>query len=1136
MGNMTPRDVRDQILRYLKSELVGPAPGFPAIQLNGEEILRPQDPPRLRYSAGILFPLECGVSDQLDANDEAIDAADTAPADDEGGLGTSGGDEAPGGATDGARSDQQPETDLDLNLANQYLPSAMGLSILIAVPAELTVMVSAARYHKEDLPGLGRQTKSGKPASHTAWLRDPFVAEIKLDRGELTNGKITILERKLLVGKKEIGLNVHIVSRPYSSVAGGDLRLLTVTLINRNTSSKTSSDELCFFQCRFEVFASDGSPCFLEYPDQQNTIDPEERLLKFLYRHRKVFAVGHGCAGDWSDPQAGQAARVWTETLPRYEFKPIEHVEIPGLPLLMQRLADEKSDEPLILCEALADAYANWIKQLEAKVSNATEVPEEFRDVAEENVAQCQRCLDRIRRGIELLRADQQVRLAFSLANHAMDLQQAHYELASKKVRNWSFKNGLLSLSEPYRVPDYLQRQAKWRPFQLAFLLMNLQSLADEECAERNLVDLIWFPTGGGKTEAYLGLTAFAILLRRLREPADAGTSVLMRYTLRLLTAQQFQRAASLICACEQIRRARVKELGSIPISIGLWVGQGVTPNRHEDAVRALNDLHKGHRENPFIVLACPWCGAAMGPVKAGNAWRVKGYEKRLNPSRVEFVCGDTACPFSSQVGLPLQVVDAAIYDNPPSLVIGTVDKFAMLPWRPEARSLFGLVHGFPPPDLIVQDELHLISGPLGSMVAHYETAIEALCRTGTVTRTPKIVASTATIAHAPEQIRALYDNRDGFLFPPQELFAGSSFFARENVEEGGRSYLGVFASALPSHVTAQIRVLSALLQSVKCIPGADASGVDPYWTLMVYFNSIRELGHAATLIRADIREYMNAMWDRQGMSKAIGGQDALNCRRFINRDLELTSRIQSNQIPEILQQLFSSYEAGDDHNAVDVCLATNMIQVGLDVPRLSLMTIVGQPKTTAEYIQASSRVGRQDPGLVVTVYNPARPRDRSHYEHFRAYHQSIYRFVEPTSITPFAQPVIERALHAVIVALARTLGDNSLRAKPNSPPPSAEIIEQIRSIILDRTSNVDSEQMSAVLDRFNFIIDEWCRVPPPRYGDFGPPDEEEPLMYPSGTARHPRWSIRPLPTPSSMRNVDATCDTGVPSSYPQPD
>jgi len=820
--------------------------------------------------------------------------------------------------------------------------------------------------------------------------------------------------------------------------------------------------------------------------------------------------------------------------LPIYEVRPIEHFDLPGVTFSMEKLASGGS-EAVGLCEQLAVAYRSWIEVQRNRLADQIEVPPQFLDVAEANLQQCESCLTRISKGIELLRTQERIRNAFALANQAMYLQQAHYELASSKVRSWFWKDGKLQLTEAYKEPNYSNKAAAWRPFQLAFLLMNLESISNPGSSERNVVDLIWFPTGGGKTEAYLGLSAFSILLRRLRNPRDAGATVLMRYTLRLLTTQQFQRAASLICACEFLRRSSPKTLGECPISIGLWVGAGVTPNDRQDAVSALARLYQSPNENRFVVLACPWCGAAMGPVKAGSSWKVTGYRKLSKPSRVMFRCEDSECPFSTDAGLPLAVVDEDIYEQPPTLVIGTVDKFAMLPWRPEARSLFGLNDDYSAPELIIQDELHLISGPLGSMVAHYETAIEALCRAGDSLSGPKIVASTATISRANEQILALYNGRRGSLFPPQGLEVGDSFFARESTSKPGRCYVGVFASALPSHVTAQIRVVSALLQSVKSIPVEDKQLLDPFWTLMIYFNSIRELGHAATLIRADIREYMNAMWDRQGLKKDVGAE-ALKERRFINRDLELTSRIQSNRIPEILQELFNALGPKEDFSVVDVCLATNMIQVGLDVPRLSLMAIVGQPKTTAEYIQASSRVGRKEPGAVVTIYNPARPRDRSHYEHFRAYHQSIYRFVEPTSVTPFANPVVERALHAVVIALARMLGGDALSQRPDNPPPSDELVKRLKSIIQDRVCNVDEEQLDSVLERLNFIISEWRRVPPSKYGGFAPPDPEEPLMFPSGSERHPRWSTRPLPTPSSMRNVDATCDLGVLSSFPDPD
>jgi hypothetical protein len=503
----------------------------------------------------------------------------------------------------------------------------------------------------------------------------------------------------------------------------------------------------------------------------------------------------------------------------------------------------------------------------------------------------------------------------------------------------------------------------------------------------------------------------------------------------------------------------------------------------------------------------------------------------------VIFRCEDPKCDFHDSRGLPLLVVDEAIYDERPTLLIGTVDKFAMLPWNPEARRLFGdTVMSISPPDLIIQDELHLISGALGSMVGMYESTIDALCRhehNGKLLPA-KIVASTATICRAPQQVHSLYA-RNVFLFPPQALRAGDSFFAEEVKDREGRLYVGVFGSALSSHVTAQIRVMSALLQAVNSVPAPSLDALNPYWTLMAYFNSLRELGHAATLIRADIREYLNAVWDRLDIRKPAKGSNSPDMRRFINRDLELTSRIQSSEITDVLQQLFNPYPGTVERRPVDVCLATNMIQVGLDVPRLGMMTVVGQPKTTSEYIQATSRVGRdaKGPGLVVTVFNPGKPRDRSHFEHFRSYHQSIYRWVEPTSVTPFAVPVRERALHAQLVTLARYWGEKTVREKP-SPPPNDPLFERIRDILIQRIQKVDAGESAFAEQMLAQIIERWRRIQPPIYGHFGSPPMETPLMYPSGTEPRAIWANRSKATPSSMRNVDSGCEAEVISQFQQ--
>ena len=474
---------------------------------------------------------------------------------------------------------------------------------------------------------------------------------------------------------------------------------------------------------------------------------------------------------------------------------------------------------------------------------------------------------------------------------------------------------------------------------------------------------------------------------------------------------------------------------------------------------------------------------------------------------------------------LPLLAIDEDIYDRPPTILIGTVDKFAMLTWKPEARSLFGFreQERQTPPELIIQDELHLISGPLGSMVGLYETMIEELCTADNIR--PKIIASTATISRAKEQINSLYgrETKNVNIFPAQCLNAGDSFFAYEDKEDTGRMYIGIFASALPSHATAQVRVLSALLQSVKSIPVADESERNPYWTALTYFNSIRELGHAATLIRADIREYMNSIWIRKG----IRGDE----RRFINRDIELTSRINSSDIPEYLEQLSKPWTGVKSDYPVDVCLATNMISVGVDISRLGLMTVIGQPKTTAEYIQATSRVGRsrKGPGLVFTIYNCSKPRDRSHFEHFQEYHSKIYSKVEPTSVTPFSAPARERALHAILIGLIRLYSEQN-RESPR-PFPNEEVVDRVKQIIFDRVDLIDEGEYERTMELIQEKLRYWKDELPMIYGSFGQ-SLDIPLMYPAGTNPSEDIRIRSWATPTSMRNVDSTCDAMVITNY----
>ena len=910
-------------------------------------------------------------------------------------------------------------------------------------------------------------------------------------------------------------------------------------------------NEKCFFQVQFSVKVKDDLPCFVPYPIKGHSTNAEDvKSTELLYREFRTFAIGHGCAPYWTEDGNGRAYEIMAHVMPVYEMPSIVPMRFPDQPLKMYDMSDS-SDQNKITLElwSLCNKYEDWINEQESIVN--TELTEEFQATATGHIMNCRKCLLRMRDGIGLIENDPFVRRAFGLMNRAMLTQQLRYSL---NLREWvaddSGASRISAIQEPdihcpNTWPDWsVEKKANirfgsWYPFQIAFVLMNIRSMAISNDNERKIVDLIWFPTGGGKTEAYLGLTAFTIFLRRLRNKSNSGTTVLMRYTLRLLTAQQYQRAASLICACDLIRKENETEFGKDRITLGLWVGTGLTENKRSAAVQALGKLSRGEsKKNPFVILKCPWCGVEMGPIKNGGI-RIKGYRKIKQPSTVIFQCDNADCQFSKlDFPLPLLVIDEDIYESPPSMIIGTIDKFALLPWRSEARSLFGFRDevNTDPPELIIQDELHLISGPLGSIYGHYEILIHELCKRDSMEQNtgPKIIASTATITRAAQQIHALYNCglENVFQFPVQCINAGESFFAYIDKSTRGRKYVGIHASGLSSHTFTQVRVISALLQGTKSAIVHDEKERDYYWTVINYFNSLRELGHALTLIRADIREYLNAMWMRKDIRKE-GENDH---RRFINKSIELTSRIPSTEIPDRLKELEIRYPIVDNNYPVDMCLATNMISVGVDVQRLGLMTVIGQPKTSSEYIQATSRVGRSKdgPGLVIVIFNTAKPRDRSHYEHFYAYHSAVYSHVEPTSVTPFSAPVRERALHAVLTGLIRYLGTNDNRLSPQ-PMPSKELFDRIRKIFSDRVARIDPDELELTLNLLKERENEWARHLPPKYGDFYPQTSELPLMYVAGSTPQEDWGIKSWPTLTSMRDVDVTCEADVIENYSIP-
>lgn len=1104
----TVEDVRSALLEFVNRDLVGPAHGE-------EEELDRSDDPKIRYTAGVLFPRESlvqesagfgGIEDgDMGAEDLSSDSDECIQGDDP--------DRDVGSDTKATRALLESDYDDAIAMANSYRPSAMGMSFMMLKPARgLVIQVEAATYMLTEPEG------DGESKEYARWRRRPLeIAPVVFDRfaDGLSSADVDLAD----------GLKLRINCRPRS-----DARyLVTTSVYNVTTAHGTNSK--AFYQVGLSASTADGNGDFVEYTNLEGLVSRfEEISLAMLYRERRVFGVGHGCAVDWEVGPGGRATRVQTTSMPSVVVPSIVPRSGSQDCLSMEYLSKDGEESSKQIPAALRDFCAEYEDWIESKCSSIAELPVEYQEVARRHMGSCHTALNRMKSAVDFLETNELALDSFRLVNRAMLMQQHHSRLRRSLNDAWAplpERNAYSSVWE--------EKTGYWRSFQLAFLLISLTSFSSErnvveiggtQTDVRDLVDLIWFPTGGGKTEAYLGVTAFLVFYSRLKGEDGKGCKVLMRYTLRLLTSQQFQRAATLMCACELIRREdKSGRLGDVPISIGLWVGKSLTPNDEKTALKQLTSLvrKKGEDKNPFQLLSCPWCGTELNNPQA---WGYVEYRRRVVYRCPSDQRSDGACPFSSLGGhLPICVVDESIYKNPPTMLIGTVDKFAMLAWNGQSGNIFEVGGG---PDLIIQDELHLISGPLGSMVGLYEGVIDYMSSSGG--RRPKIIASTATIRRANEQCTALYD-RPMAQFPPSGLEASDSFFAKQ--DDGrvpGRMYVGLLPTASSSALTAQIRSVVSLLQGAYLVVDPDGSAssdslLDPYWTIVQYFGSLKELGRAATFVSADIPEFLPTMYRRYNLEPTK--------RRYLHTAEELTSRKNEDEIPTIIKRLEVRYSHGArwENQALDTVLATNMISVGVDIDRLGLMMIVTQPKGTSEYIQASSRVGRSSSalGFIITLYNASRPRDRSHYEQFKGYHESFYRYVEPTSVTPFSPPALDRALHAVVIIAGRHVAKWSGPGEIDAEHPE---FNRFLRFLRERVESVDPEHLEDFDELLGNRIDEWQQRKPEKWGDLGPPSGETVLMRPSGSTLTSDDEFS-WPTPTSMRNVDVECEAQIISRYP---
>lgn len=1094
----SPSQIRDELTQMVIRDLLGPAGG------QNEELNQYEDHAYQRYLVGMLAPKDkevpAGELDELAVGD---------------------GEEG-----------EEGSTDANVPAGSTYFPSSMGLSFVVA--DEVTEIVVAAEWGQY-LRGKSetQHKKDGSPAN--VWQRKPVLApEIILP---LKEGNIA-------------ALSLH-SEHPLVSLQGRvrktkDGWVVTLFMINQQEERKGRNepkDEAWVFQPKLRVFGKQQQPIFVQRKNTKvdlskmdNLTREETETLEMLYRHQREFAVGHGVSihATLPEPLAERAVQVETEWIPCSEVpqqtprSAADDENLAGLTLDMKMLTELPKEGLIASLRHIEIAYRVWIKAEANKLSLPSEKLADHEDAAKRAIERCSRALSRIKAGIDLIEHHALAEEAFRFANHAMWQQRIHSTFARKvRKKELTIDDGMTTQDVP--------KNRSWRLFQMAFVLLNLPSLTDLHHPDRShetdaVADLLWFATGGGKTEAYLGLTAYTLALRRLQGEiegrcGDHGVAVLMRYTLRLLTLQQFQRATALICACESIRRADVGKWGITPFRLGLWVGNKTTPNTLAAAANALRQRNDGGRPSavgtPRQITSCPWCGSEI------KEKHLRVYEPPSDIGRCVTYCGDDLgrCEFSEakspKEGLPVMVVDEEIYRRPPSLLIATVDKFAQMPWKGEIQMLFGKVtevcdrHGFlspeiedgqshpsrnglpsvknrphgllRPPDLIIQDELHLISGPLGSMVGLYESVVDELCSwqvAGQKVR-PKVIASTATIRRAPDQVQKLFV-RKLEVFPPQGTSIQDSFFAIERPTGGehpGRRYIGINAFGR-RYPLALIRSFMAHMGSAQFLYEKYDQLADPWMTLVSYFNSIRELAGTRRLLDDTIR---SRLWfaDQRGLAK-----------RRIRAFEELTSRKSGADIPKILERLEAVFDKTMEAERLaerkskqpqssptpyDVILATNMISVGVDIERLGLMLVAGQPKNTSEYIQATSRVGRSadGPGLVCTIFNWARPRDLSHFERFEHYHETFYKHVEALSVTPFSARGLDRGLTGVLVGLMR-LSQNHLNAndKAGQVADDDPLWETVFEMLSKRGENATDDKTVAIRIKkmLNDRRDEWLK------------------------------------------------------------
>ena len=1161
-------DVREFLTKQLEKALIGPHQEDETIDYN----------PKNEYYSGIIYPNN-HEWDSEDSEDEQTTAS--------------------------SESDSESSS---ISKDKLYKQSSFGLTCIIKSDIKkIKIKISYGKYSLVE----GEKFK---------WKRTPFTDEKIID---------------VILGKNEILLDDNKLKIQFSVFKNNkNGNILDVYFINNHKLAEKIKLEQIIFQPKITLSSIDGENIFLEDSKKSSNEESSEDLhLKILLKNQISFGSGHLCGVTWdkSSIKNGQINEISTT------FMPIEYTQKVSYDrdfknsnfLNMKYLGNcESKDELKNNLSEIIIHYKEWIDSLKQKI-NSLNLEFEEKEIVEVNVDRIEKeTIPRMEKSIEFISTDDKAFECFKFANKAIAWQQTMREWSKENIsideeikrlkdntikQQYREKKRKLSkeereielkrlkpqieqiLKKKRLEPLEIDGSVEWRLFQIAFILLNIESVFDEKSPNREIVDLLWFPTGGGKTEAYLGIIAFTIALRRLNGKNEKGNFTeksfgvvaLMRYTLRLLTVQQFQRAAALMCACEKLRREDRTMWGSEPFMAGLWVGGSVTPNKRRMAMEKKEEIQRNHTQisqipsnNPYVLINCPWCG---NEIKEQNG-EVGGV-----PTQWRLYCGNRSCMFSKNStdednSIPVAVTDEDVYSRCPSLVIATGDKFAQMAWNPLTSAIFGNVDrkceycGFynssltgeegtkeshahekiknkkkdwnlrfekpNPPELIIQDELHLISGSFGTVFALYESALEFLStykKNGEYLAKPKIIASTATIKSAQKQIFDLFNRRGTRIFPPQVLEFGNTFFSKiDNNDNQGQMYLG-FLGTNKSGLSVQAKIAATILYNVMKLAqlGTNPEYLDPYYTMVSYYNAQKDLGGSSFSFQDSVPRFVKVIKNQSKFEKypepipitdpqKLKIIERMNNREYELHTKELTSRQPSGEIPQILRELMQEYHKTE--SPIDLLLATNMLSTGVDIPRLGVMIVNGQPKKHSEYIQATGRIGRQNPGMIINLYAYTKYRDISQYENFRAYHLKNYIYVEDTGVTPFTIQSRQFGLFGMMVSVLRNTIPRISKNKNANGFSRQEVIQEniikdFSEFLKNRVNEIDPRETNNTLENFEKLLNKWSAYIQ-RYSEIlkykenihplAAKVEEYYLLQDDKTSKN-----QIIPTPRSFRNTE---------------